>query len=84
VKFSRVLLIVILGVAVVLAWLVRARSVETGESYAEALRGVLAQLRDAGAEAGGQVKAAVQDGRLAARRREEAFDRELAAAERSA
>jgi len=82
VRFSRVLLIVVLAVAVVLAWLVRERSVETGETYAEALRGVLAQLRHDGV--GSRLRSAVQDGRLAARDREEAFDRELAAAERSA
>lgn len=82
-KVGRVLLFVVLAAAVVLAWLVRERSAESGESYAEALRSVLKLLRDACGEMGSQAHRAVQNGKLAAQEREEAFDRDLAFAGRT-
>ena len=79
-RVSRLLFLGLLAVVVVLAFLVRQRSAETGEDYATALRGLMADAGGARSEAYAQVQRAVQDGRLAARRREEAVEQDLAAA----
>jgi hypothetical protein len=80
VKASRLLLWGLLGLVAVVAYLVRQRSAETGEDYATAARGLLADASRARDEAYSQVQRAVQDGRLAAVRREETVEQDLAAA----
>jgi hypothetical protein len=80
VKASRLLLLGLLALVAVLAYLVRQRSAETGEDYAAALRGLMAGASKARNEAYSQVQRAVQDGRLAGLRREEAVEQDLAAA----
>jgi hypothetical protein len=79
-KASRLLLLVVLGLVAVIAYLVRQRSAETGEDYATAARGLMADASRARNEAYAQMQRAVQDGRLAAFRREEAIDQDLVAA----
>jgi hypothetical protein len=79
-KASRFLLLGLLALVAVFAYLVRQRSAETGEDYATAARGLMADASRARNEAYAQVQRAVQDGRLAAFRREEALEQDLAAA----
>lgn len=79
-KASRLLFLGLLALFAVIAYLVRQRSDETGEDYATAARGLLADASRARDEAYSQVQRAVQDGRLAAFRREEAVEQDLAAA----
>jgi hypothetical protein len=79
-KASRLLFLGLLALFAVIAYLVRQRSDETGEDYATAARGLLADASRARDEACSQVQRAVQDGRLAAFRREEAVEQDLAAA----
>jgi len=76
----RLLCLGLLALMAVLAYLVRQRSSESGEDYATALRGLVADASGARDEAYSQVQRALQDGRLAARRREAAVDQDLAAA----
>jgi hypothetical protein len=80
VKVSRLLFWGLLGLVAVIAYLVRQRSAETGEDYATAARGLVADASRARDEAYSQVRRAVQDGRLAALRREETVEQDLAAA----
>jgi hypothetical protein len=79
-KASRLLFLGLLALFAVIAYLVRQRSDETGEDYATAARGLMADASRARDEAYSQVQRAVQDGRLAAFRREEAVEQDLAAA----
>lgn len=79
-KASRLLFLGLLALFAVIAYLVRQRSDETGEDYATAARGLMADASRARNEAYSQVQRAVQDGRLAAFRREEAVEQDLAAA----
>jgi|NGEPerStandDraft_6_1074524.scaffolds.fasta_scaffold703613_2 hypothetical protein len=79
-KTSRLLLLGLLALAAVVAYLVRQRSAETGEDYATAARGLMTDASRARNEAYAQVQRAVQDGRLAAFRREETLEQDLAAA----
>ena len=79
-KASRLFLLGLLALIAIVAYLVRQRSDETGEDYATAARGLVADASRARAEAYSQVQRAVQDGRLAAFRREEAVEQDLAAA----
>lgn len=79
-KVSRLLFWGLLGLVAVIAYLVRQRSAETGEDYATAARGLVADASRARDEAYSQVRRAVQDGRLAALRREETVEQDLAAA----
>lgn len=79
-RASRLLLLGLLALVAVVAYLVRQRSAETGEDYATAARGLMADASRARNQAYAQVQRAVQDGRLAAFRREEALEQDLAAA----
>jgi hypothetical protein len=80
VKVSRLLFWSLFGLVAVVAYLVRQRSAETGEDYATAARGLMADASRARDEAYSQVQRALQDGRLAALRREETVEQDLAAA----
>lgn len=76
-------LFVTLAAATVVAYLVRQRSVDEGENYSDAMRALVGEVTAASKEATEQVRQAVEDGRLAARRREEAVVQDLAAADPS-
>jgi hypothetical protein len=80
VKASRLLFWGLLGLVAVVAYLVRQRSDQTGEDYGTAARGLMADACRARDEACSQLQRALQDGRLAAVRREEAVEHDLAAA----
>jgi hypothetical protein len=80
VKASRLLFLGLLALVVVLAYLVRQRSSETGEDYPTAVRGLVADATNARNEAYSQAQRALQDGRLAARRRAAAIEQDLVAA----
>jgi hypothetical protein len=80
VKGSRLLFWGLFGLLAAVAYLVRQRSAETGEDYATAARGLAADASRARDEAYSQVQRALQDGRLAALRREETVEQDLAAA----
>jgi hypothetical protein len=80
VKASRLLCLGLLVLVAALAYLVRQRSSETGEDYGTALRGLAADASNVRNDAYSQVQRALQDGRLAARRREAAVEQDLAAA----
>ena len=79
-KASRLLLLGVLALIAVIAFLVRQRSDETGEDYAAAARGLMADASRARDEAYSQVQRALQDGRLAAFRREDTVEQDLAVA----
>ena len=79
-KAFRLLLLVVLAFAVVVAFLVRRRAAETGEDYAAAFESVLADMTRLRTTAGEQLQRAMQDGWLAAARREQEVDEDLAAA----
>jgi hypothetical protein len=79
-KASRLLLLGVLALIAVIAFLVRQRSDETGEDYAAAARGLMADASRARDEAYSQVQRALQDGRLAALRREDTVEQDLAVA----
>ncbi|NLG65263.1 MAG: hypothetical protein GX537_06625 [Actinobacteria bacterium] len=74
---------VVLLATTVIAYLVRQRSIEEGEDYATAARGLFGEVCAAGKEATMQIRQAIQDGRLAACRCEEAIERDLTVAGRA-
>jgi len=69
-----------LAAAALFAFLARRRSMETGEDYAAACRGVLADGLVAWRQTRERAATAVREGLQAARRREQEIDQDLAAA----
>jgi hypothetical protein len=80
-KSSRIVLFGVLALVVGLAYVVRQRSVQTGEGYGPAVRRLLAQAARSRSDICEQLRHAAQDGLRAARRREDSLEQDLAAAD---